>query len=180
MKAVCYSLIALLFVTTATSAFPVSAQEAVMTEEHITRIKDNCQQSRAILSQVRTNDALTFINRNQAYFSIGDKLMARLNSRLALGRHDVTQLVKTTSDYTSALTKFRDTYKVYADQMSELVKMDCRKQPVEFYDRVADAREQRQKVHDAVNQLKRLIIEYEDAVIGFKAKYFGQQGVSRD
>lgn len=171
MKSVSLSLIALTVISVVFSGVSAYAQQATMTDEHIASIKANCQQARASLAQLHANDALAYINRNQTYFSISDKMMARLNSRLALNRYDATQLVRTASDYNTALTRFRSTYKLYDDMVSDLLKMDCRKQPVEFYDRVSDARDQREKVHGAVLQLKMLIGQYGDAVTAFQVKH---------
>lgn len=148
---------------------PVFAQATtIMTDEHIVRIRSNCQGAHSILARVHANDAPTYINRNQTYFSISDKMMARLNSRLALNRYDATELVKTASEYNKVLTEFRSAYKRYDDSMAELLRMDCRKQPVSFYDKVIETREQRQKVNNAVGQLKSLIDEYRENVHAFQ------------
>jgi len=89
-----------------------------------------------------------------------------------LNQYDASDLVKTTSDYDEALKKFRMIYKAYDDTMSELVRMDCQRTPVTFYDRVAVAREQRLAVHDAVVELQELIAQYREQVEEFKEKHF--------
>lgn len=172
-----FSLIVLLLVASTTA--PAFAQSAGMTDEHIARIKANCQDALSTLSRIHANDAPQYINSNQTYFSISDKLMARLNSRLTLNRYDATQLVKTASDYNLTLAKFRASYKQYDDTMSELLKIDCRRQPVSFYDKVGEAREQRQKVNDSVRQLKTLIDQYRENVNAFKLKHFQQANGDR-
>lgn len=151
---------------------PTFAQQPeTMTDEHVARIKSNCPGALATLSRIRTNDAPIYVNRNQTYFSISDKLMARLNSRLTLNRYDATQLVKTASSYNAELIKFRAAYKQYDDTMQDLLRMNCRQQPVSFYDKVAVARQQRQKVQETVIQLKALIDQYEQDVRTFSADH---------
>jgi hypothetical protein len=174
MRSVIYSLIGLLVVTAILTVVPAYAQESTMTDEHIARIKSNCGEALGTLSRIHINDAPVYINRNQTYFSISDKLMARLNSRLTLNRYDATQLVKIASEYNSALTKFRTAYNRYEDTMADLLKMNCVKQPVSFYDGVADARSQRQEVNDLVGQLKTLIDLYGDEVKAFKSQHATQ------
>jgi hypothetical protein len=179
MKSVSLSLLALALVTTLFGAFsvvPAAAQEAspIMTSEHIARIKENCSQAMAVLVQTHASDAPVYINRNQQYFSISDKLMAHLNSRLTLNRYDATQLVKTASDFNAALSRFRTDYKTYDDDMADLIKVDCNKTPVEFYDRVADARAERGKVHDDVDRLNTLIDQYSGNVSDFSLKHAAQ------
>lgn len=154
-------------------AVTAHAQETpTMTDEHITRIKSNCPGALSTLTRIHANDAPIFINRNQAYFSVGDKLMGRLNSRLALNRYDTTLLTKITNDYNAQLIKLRTTYKQYDDTMADLLRINCRLQPVSFYDKVASARELRSKVNAIIIKLKEDTDEYQQAVKDFKNRHF--------
>lgn len=150
-------------------SIPVLAQQTLLSNDHIEHIKSNCQSVVGTLSRIHANDAPLYINRNQTYFSISDKLMARLNGRLALNRYDAAQLVRTASVYNATLTKFRSTYREYDTAMADLIRIDCRKQPVDFYEKVAETRELRQKVNDSSGQLKSLIEQYRNEVILFQA-----------
>ncbi len=172
MKSIFFRTTAVAVIVAVFATIPTVAQQPeTMTDEHVARIKSNCPGALATLSRIRTNDAPTYVNRNQTYFSISDKLMARLNSRLTLNRYDATQLVKTASDYNAELIKFRAAYKQYDDTMQDLLHMNCRQQPVSFYDKVATAREQRQKVQETVVQLKGLSDQYEQNVKTFSADH---------
>lgn len=152
-------------------AVPVFAQsDTIMTDEHIAKIKSNCQLARATLSQIHANDAPAYVNRNQTYFSIGDKMMATLNSRLSLNRYDASELVKTASDYNDLVGQFRNAYRHYDDAMSAAIGSDCAKQPVGFYDKVASARAARQKVHDIVVNLTNTLKKYRSEVQAFELK----------
>jgi hypothetical protein len=167
------ALIALAGVFTSLPAFAQDSSET-MTDDHIARIKSNCQAALGTLGRIHANDAPVYINRNQTYFSIGDKLMARLNGRLALNRFDSSDLVKTASDYNVALTRFRTAYKQYDDTMSDVLHIDCTREPVSFYDKVNDARELRGEVNGAVQQLKALIDQYQQDVQTFKYMHADQ------
>lgn len=173
MKKLRYSLAAIVIASVAFITVPTHAQEAEMTDEHIARIKSNCPAALSTLARIHANDAPVYINRNQTYFSVSDKLMAKLNSRLTLNRYDATGLVKTASEYNAQLIKFRSAYKDYDDTMTDLLRMNCRLQPVSFYDRVADARAKRQKVNDIITQLKSLIDQYDQEVASFKSTRLG-------
>ncbi len=150
-------------------ASPALAVTVTMTDAHVARIKENCPVALATLGRIHASDAPQYINSNQIYYSTGDKLMARLNSRLTLNQFDASSLVKTTSDYVAALDKFRKVYKIYDDTMSELVRMDCQRTPVTFYDRVAVAREQRGEVRNSVIEIQALISKYRSQVEKFRA-----------
>lgn len=171
MRSLILSLIGLVALVALLSALPTYAQESTMTDEHIARIKSNCQSALGTLVRIHANDAPVYINRNQTYFSISDKLMARLNSRLTLNRYDATDLVKTASDYNTALNKFRSTYKQYDDSMSDLLHIDCTRQPVGFYDKVTEARLLRGQVNTLVQQLQMLIDQYEQQVEIFQTQH---------
>ena len=168
MKSVFLSFAVLIVAVLALTSLPAFAQQSTeMTDEHIARIKANCQSAKGTLSRIHAYDAPTYINRNQTYFSISDKMMAQLNSRLALNRLDASTLVKTASNFNEALSRFRNSYKQYDDSMTELLHMDCTRQPVTFYDKVRQTKDERQKVNDTVAELKKFIDQYQQDVETF-------------
>lgn len=181
MKSVFMSLTALLVATFVLTGLPAFAQSSSgeMTDEHIARIKANCQAAMGTIGRIHAYDAPTYINRNQTYFSISDKMMARLNARLAVNRYDASALVKTASNYNDALAQFRSAYKQYDDSMADILRMDCKRQPVTFYDKVRQTQDERRKVNDAVVQLKSLIDQYEQGVESFQIQHAAQLSGAR-
>lgn len=157
------SLAAILLVST-----PAFAQQSVLSDAHVAQIKANCQQARAVLGQINTNDAPVYVNKNQIYYSISDKLMSRLNSRLTLNSYDASDLVKTASDYVTALQEFRNNYRAYETKISKAIHTDCISVPVEFYDAVAAARDARTAVNESTVKLKGLIMQYGNQVHEFE------------
>ena len=155
---------------------PVFAQatSAVLPDSQIAQIRANCQSALATLGQIHANDAPDYINRNQTYFSISDKLMARLNSRLTLNRYDATVLVKTASDYNDQLTQFRALYQAYDSDMGDALHTDCSKDPMGFYDKVTIARNARQSVRDSIDKLTSLINQYQQNVQSFETQHFSE------
>ena len=139
----------------------VKAQEAApMTEAHIERIRANCIEAQTTLTQLHTSDAGLRVNRGQIYESISTKLMAPLNSRITLNKLDGATLVTITATYENQLTDFRTKYQQYEESMSKILKLDCQKQPVAFYDGVGETRELRKYVHDSSVALQKTIQEY--------------------
>ena len=173
MKRLYVALIMIIALAGMMAVSTVSAQDATeppMTDDHISRIKNNCQPTLATLAQIRTNDGPVFVNRNQAYFSISDKLMTRLNNRLTVGKFDVAALVRIDNDFNTALADFRTTFKRYNDTMAELVRMNCTQQPSGFYNKVAEARKLREEAHSVVLRLHGEIEKYRQAVATFKTE----------
>lgn len=147
------------------------AQSPIMSEAHIERIRSNCTETKATLSQLHASDGLLRVNRGQVYESISTKLMATFNSRASLNRLDATQLVTVASSYERELAAFRVDYKSYEQQMSDILKIDCTKQPVAFYDAIAQARDKRLKVRQHVVALTKQINEYKAAFDSFEKQY---------
>lgn len=176
MKSVFFSLAGLALLVALLGGASAQAQgPTVMTDDHMNRIKTNCQPTLAILQQIRANDGPVFVNRNQAYFSISDKLIARLNSRLALSRYNTTNFAKIANEYNEALSQFRTANKVYSESMGDLIKINCLRQPVGFYDKVAEVRQHRTEVKEAIQRLHALIEQYKQEVSTFKADNFSKQ-----
>ncbi len=182
MKFVLAVLLAAIATAGALSSLPTSAQESpTVTDEQIAHIKNACPAIIATLSQIHANDAPVYVNRNQAYFSISDKLIARLNGRLAVNRFDTSTFVRISNEYAAALTQFRAAYKRYDDSMSDLVRMNCVRQPVGFYDKVAETRELRAGVQQSIKKLHGKIDEYRSAVGTFQEQNESRlKGVTND
>lgn len=148
---------------------PVMAQDddAVMTEEHIERIRSNCVDAQSILSQLHASDGLLRVNRGQLYESVSTKLMAPLNSRITLNRLDGVELVSIATEYGRQLTEFRNSYQSYEEAMTDTLRINCVSQPVAFYDSVADTRDKREQAHDSAMKLHDMIEEYKQAFEDF-------------
>lgn len=145
--------------------------DAPMTEAHIQRIRDNCSEAQSALSQLHATDALLRVNRGQLYESISTKLMEPFDSRLALNNYNAPDLVSIAADYDRQLTDFRSKYQQYEESMSATLAINCRNQPVAFYDSVTATRTQRDQVHQSALALHALITNYQQAFETF-AKTF--------
>lgn len=141
----------------------VSAQDphsSLMTEAHIERIRNSCVEAQTTLSQLHASDALLRVNRGRLYESISTKLMTPFNSRIALNNRNSLTLPAITSRYEQELAAFRQNYQTYEEAMSRTLKIDCKKQPVAFYDSVAETRTKRQQTHQSVLKLRQTIQDY--------------------
>lgn len=153
----------------------VRAEEAPpMTDAHIERIRNHCVEAQSTLSQLHASDALLRVNRGQLYESLSVKLMAPFNSRVSLNRLDGTDLVATATDYEKQLVDFREKYQAYEEAMSKTLRMNCKNEPVSFYDSVADTREKRRAVHASTLTLHKTIKQYK-ADLGAFAEEFEEK-----
>lgn len=164
-------LLGLIGVVLGSTATIARAQEVPMTEEHIQRIKANCVQAKVTLYQLHASDGLLRVNRGQLFESIATKLMAPFNSRVALNRLDSGKLVSITSVYGKEWDGFRTDYQQYEEALSHLLQIDCQKQPVAFYDGVAEARAKRDAVHTRAVALQKATRDYREAFDAFAATF---------
>ncbi len=148
-----------------------AADEVPLSDAHKQRIVANCTSAKASLQRLHRSDASLRVNRGQLYEFISTKLMARLNSRLALNRLDAAELVAAAAQYERTLGIFRETYRVYEEQLAAVLRMDCAKQPEAFYYRVISTQSKRQMVGTITVELERYITEYYQAFERFSQDY---------
>jgi hypothetical protein len=153
------------------------AQEAPTTDAQIDRIRTNCATVKNTLTQLHVSDALLRVNRGQLYESITTKLMSSFNGRASSNNLDATGLVVITSSYNGTLSTFRADYQSYEQQLSAALKIDCTKEPVAFYDAVANARDKRAQVHNDVLVLNQSIDDYQTAFNSFADSFAATSSV---
>lgn len=123
-------------------------------------IRATCVESQSILRQISSSDTLMRVNQGQRYEQMASRLMAPMNSRIALNQFDGHDLLSTTSDYGKTLSTFRDKFRSYDKALSNAIDVDCRDHPQEYYDTVTDARDKRQELRQAVVELNDLLKQY--------------------
>lgn len=158
-------------VLTGTHVAAQTAEAPLMTEEHIERIRNNCVKAQSTLGRLHASDALLRVNRGQLYESMSTKLMTPLNSRIALNSLDSLRLPAIASRYDQQLTNFRQTYQQYEESMSKTLKINCKNQPVAFYDSVDETRTKRELTHQSALELHKIIQEYKAEFDVFAQKF---------
>ena len=165
--------LAVVIVATAALGSPAYAEPvAPLSNDQLTQIKQNCVHVKSTLRRIHANDGLVRVNQGQQYEVIATRLMAPLNSRIALNRLDGVELAKTTVEYNTQLTAFRSEYRQYEEKLSELLRIDCTDQPVEFYYRIKPVRERRKRVADVALRLNQLLSQYGSQFDVFYSKQF--------
>ena len=162
--------LAVVMIATAALGSPAYAEPAApLSNDQLTQIKQNCVRVKSTLRRIHANDGLVRVNQGQQYEVIATRLMAPLNSRIALNRLDGVELAKTTVEYNTQLTAFRSEYE---EKLSELLRIDCTDQPVEFYYRIKPVREHRKRVADVALRLNQLLSQYGSQFDVFYSKQF--------
>ena len=144
-----------------------SAKAEDLTPDQVAHIKSNCLSIKNSLNQLHASDALLRVNRGQTYESVASRLMDNFNNRLSVNSLDNKAMTTVTSNYRSALNKFRTDYIAYEQKLSAAIRTDCVAQPNTFHSTILEARELRETVHDDVLRLHRYIDDYRSSVGDF-------------
>lgn len=139
--------------------FVVSSQSVdavTINPEKIEKIKDHCAENQTPLNRLHQTDAFLRTNRGELYRTVSDKLMVPLNRRLASNQQDAGSLLTITADYNKEYRTFFNAYIQYDNSMTELLAVDCNKEPVSFYNALLDAREKR----EILSKSNQAILEY--------------------
>jgi hypothetical protein len=149
-----------------------SAQDSPITSDQIEQIRSNCVSIKNTLNQIHASDGLLRVNMGQIFESISTKLMGGFNSRVINNNLNASELVLSSSSFSSALDNFRADYIAYEEQISASINIDCLKQPVSFYDAVALARVKRTNVYNDVVSLNKYLDAYGLAIAKLEDQYF--------
>ncbi|MEO5949415.1 MAG: hypothetical protein ABIP74_03355, partial [Candidatus Saccharimonas sp.] len=137
---------------------------ATLTDSDLANIRANCVGVQATLNRIRESDTLARVNLVQQYETISTKLMAPLNSRVALNRLNGVALTQTTVEFNNKLDEFRSLYQQYKETLSRAIDLKCTDQPVTFYDTLNLARDHRAALREAVIQMTGLVKQYSSEV----------------
>lgn len=144
---------------------------AEISQEKIAKIRERCTENLAALNRLHQTDAFLRNDRGNLYRTISDRLMVPLNRRLADNQLDGSVLINITADFNKEYSKFYSKYVSYDNAMSSLLKIDCSRQPVAFYNALVDARAKRLELSTINLRLKELIRSYGVGFADFKSAY---------
>ena len=146
------------------TVFAVSQQPPALTADQIERIRNNCGYTQTAISSVSATDAVAFVNIIQQLDPLSNKLMAPMNSRVALNKLDSVALTKTTVEFNTEAAKFQSLYRDYAKSVNAATAMGCYNQPVEFYDNLTALLQKRALVRTSYERLMTLMAQYRSQV----------------
>ena len=136
------------------------AAVSALTDNQKTAISDNCGQIKTILHNIQHEDSRARVYLGGSYETIRSKFMVPLNHRLVdNGISDVklTELVSNQAAYAAAQTNFKDDFIEYQKNLEELINVDCKNSPDDFYQKLTTVREKRHAMVQDIAKLSELI-----------------------
>ena len=163
MKRFSYLIVSVLAVAGMIVQPPVIAQEMIPAtgDTPVDRLQASCDTILGVLRRLHTSDSLLRVNIGQTYNGISVRLMARLNSRLALNRIDSTRFVEIAGQFDQQREDFSRFYSEYEAALSSLTKVDCKSRPTEFYAGLISARDARSRLATTVQSMNDSVSDYQ-------------------
>ena len=104
------------------------------------------------------------------YEAILSKFIMPLNVRLLENNLSSAGLVENQNKFAAGKAVFSNDFVMYQQRLEELVGMDCREKPEEFYDKLVLVRQKRKIMVQDVLKMRALISEHLKLVNGLKGK----------
>ena len=161
-----YYIILMLFLQAMNFGLPASA----ISEAKESAVRAHCDVIRSSLKDLQKTDSKIRVYLGRYYDNILIGLIKPLNLRLMDNDLSDISLINNQNDFNEAQTKFKGDYIEYQKSLEELVAMDCKTEPVAFYDKLKEVRERRGVANDDALRIKEIAGEQVDLVKALEAK----------
>lgn len=163
MKRVTVVLVAVVLLVSPRPVFAID--QSVLTSDQIEYIRNNCADTQTALGSVRATDKVAYVNIDQQLKTLSDRLMAPMNSRVAINKLDGVALAKITVDFNTEIKRLQSRYRDYEQSIDTITMMGCYNQPVEFYDNLTALLQKRVAVRTSLDKLTELSTQYRAGVV---------------
>ncbi len=157
------TILAVLLIT-ATPEAVFAIDQPALTNDQIEHIRNNCFDTQTALGSIRATDKVAYVNIGQQLETLSNRLMAPMNSRVAINKLDGVAILKTTVDFNAEIKRFQSLYRDYEQSISAINAMGCYNQPVEFYDNLTALLQKRMDLRASLSNLTNLTAQYRAGV----------------
>lgn len=133
-------------------------------------VKENCDTIKEVLKNVQKDDARARVYLGAYYEAILSNFITPLNVRLVENNLSEASLVENQNKFAAARSLFVDDYVSYQQRLEELVAMDCKTKPKEFYEKLEKVRQKRKVVEQDALKIRGLTSEHVKLVEQLKGK----------
>ena len=147
-------------------ALPVNA----ISKNQKNAIVDHCDLIRNSLKSTQKADARTRVYLGGYYETILSNYIVPLNVRLVENNLSTAELVENQNKFAEVKTLFANDYVGYQQGLEELVSINCKEDPEEFYNQLNIVRQKRKAVEQDTLRIRNLISEHVKLVNQLKRK----------
>ena len=123
-------------------------------------IIDRCDSIKDDLKKVQKDDSRVRVYLGGRYETILSKFITPLNVRLVENNLSTTGLVENQNDFAATKALFADDFVNYQKGLEDLIGLDCKKNPEEFYKKLVSVREKRKIMVQDVLKMRNLISQH--------------------
>ena len=139
-------------------------------EKQSNAIAERCDTIKDDLKKVQKEDSRVRVYLGGYYETIVTKFIIPLNVRLVENNLSSAGLVENQNDFVEARTVFANDFISYQQALEELVGMDCKDNPGDFYDKLKMTRQKRKVMSQDVLKIRSLISEHTKLVNNLKGR----------
>ena len=140
------------------------------TQAQIVVIQDRCDAIHEELKVLQRNDSRARVYLGRYYETILNRFITPLNVRLVENNLSTTSFIDNQNDFNKTRANFMIDYVEYQKGLEELVAMNCKESPEQFYEKLVNVRAKRATVADDTVKLKKLASKHGELVKGLKVK----------
>ncbi len=147
-----------------------SVNAAELTDEQSTAILSHCDTIKEGLKKVQKEDSRVRVYLGGYYETILVKFITPLNVRLVENNLSSAGLVENQNKYVETRALFVNDFVSYQQALEELVNMNCKEEPGEFYDKLQLVQQKRKIMSQGVLKMRSLISEHVKLVNNLKGR----------
>ena len=140
------------------------ATETAITDEKADNIVDNCTSIRDSLKRLQKDDSRSRVYLGQIYQHVIADYITPLNVRLVKNNLADSTLTEIQSEFTETREAFNRSFISYSKKLEELITINCKEKPEEFYKKLESVRTARKEVNKYTDDLLDIIRENRDTV----------------
>ena len=161
-----FVLSAIMLVISPISSFAVEHRE--LSDSEIGAISQNCASIKIHLRRVQKDDTKNRVNLGSQYETIATNLMLNLNLRLVKNNIANSYLTEQQTTFASERTRFKDDFIGYSQEFENLLNINCKEEPVKFYEQLELVREKRADIKASMDRLNGILVVHRQTILELK------------
>lgn len=150
---------------------PFSTANAInLDDDRIGAISQNCSIIKERLRRIESAGARSRVYLGTQYESIYSGLMSNLSLRLMRNGIANQDIADQQATFKSERERFRNDFIGYSQELKNLIAMDCRNNPQDFYRQLKKTRIKREDITKSIRRMNDIIKEHRETVIGLRNK----------
>lgn len=151
-------------------AGPQTVFAAELDDTAIGSISQNCASIKLRLKNIQKTDSKNRVQLGSYYEMINTNLMLNLNLRLVKNSLANAELSEQQTSFASERERFKTEYTNYQRELDELIDIDCRAEPKDFYSQLEKTRARRAKVAQIISNMTAILNEHRDSVVKLRGE----------